>query len=419
MHRRVMILLLCLLSVTIVHGQEVSPELQEQLDAIELATSDIRELDRLEDTILDFPTTEELEDFLRTEFDEEYDDSEFTDDLLFYVALDLMEPHIDLEAILIDFLLSQVAGFYDPETDTMNVILIGGGVPEDSLPILERITYSHEYVHALQDQHFDLEALLDEVDASENSDYQLAVLSLVEGDATQAMTDYTTVLAEEDPLALAEAVFAAGADLGGVAVPETIPAIIEEELLFPYFNGQLFVSQIVSSEGWSAINDAFTINLPQSTEHIYHPDRYLAGDMPIEVTIPDMRDLLDDRWRLAQDTPVGEFYLRQHLDLYLPASQVADMTTGWGGDRINIWVDDATGELAWVMYQVWDTAEDATEFVDGYGDYLLERFPEYIGTDRTCWTFDETLCFTQIDEVTTRISSSLDPNLAFDLVMMD
>ena len=369
MHKRVLIILLCLFSVVIIDAQEtISPELQALLDEIELTTSDIRELDRLEATLLEFPTTDELETFLITEFDEEYGEEEFADDLLFYVALGLMEADIDLEAVLIDFLLSQVAGFYDSETDTMNVILLSGEAPTDTIPILEQITYAHEYVHALQDQHFDLEALLDNIDATGNSDFQLAVISLVEGDATQAMTDFTLILAEEDPLALAEAVFSAGADLGAVAIPETIPAIIEEELLFPYLQGQVFVSAVKNAGGWSAIDNAFRENLPQSTEHIYHPERYLAGDMPIEVVLGAVGTLLDDRWRLAQDTPVGEFYLRQHLGLYLDGSQVNLMTTGWGGDRINIWVDDTTGELAWVLHQVWDTPQDATEFADGYVD---------------------------------------------------
>jgi len=419
MPKYALMILLCLLSVSVIHAQEtISPELQALLDDIEATTSDIRELDRLEATTLDFPTTDELETFLITEFDEEYGEEEFADDLLFYVALGLMKPDIDLEAVLIDFLLSQVAGFYDPETDTMNVILLSGEAPTDTIPILEQITYSHEYVHVLQDQHFDLEALLDRIDATENSDFQLAVISLVEGDATQAMTDFTLELAEEDPLALAAAVFSAGADVGTVTIPDTVPAVIEEELLFPYLQGQVFVSAIRNNGGWSAIDTAFRENLPQSTEHIYHPERYLAGDMPIEVSLGTVGALLDDRWRLAQDTPVGEFYLRQHLGIYLDGAQVTAMTTGWGGDRINIWVDDTTGELVWVLHQVWDTPEDATEFADGYADFLDMRFPDG-NSDGTCWTAEDTVCLLQVDDMTTRITSSLDPALALDLLLFE
>lgn len=416
MHKCVLIVLLCLMSLTIAHAQDtISPELQAQLDAIELTTTEIRGLDRLEATTLGFPSTDDLEEFIVTEFNEEYSDEEFADDLLFYVAFDLMEPDIDLEEILIDFLLSQVAGYYDPETDTMNVVLLSGEDDENSIPVLEQITYSHEYVHALQDQHFDLETLFDMIDATDNGDFQLAVLSLVEGDATQAMTDYTLILAEENPTGLFEAMMAAGADLGGLSLPEGVPPVVGDELLFPYLQGQIFIAHLINAVGWSAVDSAFTDNLPQSTEHIYHPERYLAGDMPIAVTIPDMSDLLGDNWRVAQDTTVGEFYLRQYLGTHLGSHQVADMTTGWGGDRMNLWVDDATGELTWVIYQVWDTPDDATEFADGFVEFLTARFADG-DSDGTCWTDADTICFAQIDDTTTRISASLDPELALALL---
>ncbi len=419
MHKFVFIVMMVIFSLPIASAQDdVSPELQAQLDEIELQTSNIRQLDRLESTTLDFPSTDELEVFLREEFDESYSPEEFADDQLFYIGLDLFEGEVDLEAVLFDFLLSQIAGFYDPETDMMNVILMSGDVPEDSLPILEEITYSHEYIHALQDQHFDLEALLDEVDASENGDFQLAVLSLVEGDATQAMTDYTVILAEEDPLALAQAIFSAGADLGGVAIPEGVPAIIEEELLFPYIQGQVFVAAVINAGGWDAIDEAFAGNLPLSTEHIYHPERYLTGEKPIKITIPDISDLLGDNWRLAHDTNVGEFYLRQYLGTQLGSRQVADMATGWGGDHMLLYVDDATGEILWVLHQVWDTPEDATEFVAGYTEFLNLRFADG-QSDGICWSSADAVCFIQANDTETHIVYAPDTALAFALLRID
>ena len=147
------------------------PTLQAQLDEIELTTSSIRELDRLESTDLIFPTKTELELILRQEFEEEFKPEEFADDILFYVGLDLLEPGVDLESAVFDFLLSQLAGFYDPDVKEMNVILMSGEKPEDSLPVMETLFYSHEYVHALQDQHFDLDALTNLIDESENGDF--------------------------------------------------------------------------------------------------------------------------------------------------------------------------------------------------------------------------------------------------------
>lgn len=416
MQKFLLIVWIVVLSVGAVAAQEnVSSTLQAQLDGIETTTSAIRELDRMEPTDLAFPTKAELESFLRQEFDEEFTTDEFEDDLLFYVGLDLMEPGLDLETVLFDFLLSQIAGYYDPDVDSMNVILLSGDQPEDSIPVLESITYAHEYVHALQDQHFDLGTLLDETDTSENGDYQLAVLALVEGDATEAMTNYTMQLAEDDPVALAQALLSAGSDIGGLSMPEGVPDIIETELLFPYLQGQAFVSQVVNARGWDAINDAFNGNLPQSTEHIYHPEKYLAGEMPIEVTVPDFSTLLGDNWRLAQDTPVGEFYLREHLHTQLNLSMSIHMAEGWGGDKMHLYADDATGDIVWVLYQVWDTPEDATEFAEGYVEFLDTRF-DASSADGTCWTGDDVMCFTQIDDDETRISYAMNLDMAMALL---
>lgn len=405
MKKVIIVIGLILSGVGVFSAQDtISPELQNQLDEIETITSDIRYLDRLEETILAFPTPEDLEIFLRGEFDAEFSTEEFADDLLFYVALDLMEPDVDLEATLFDFLLSQIAGYYDPEVDAMNVILMTGEQPEDSLPILENITYSHEYVHALQDQHFDLEALLDNVDESSNADYQLAVLALIEGDATQVMTEYM-IVADLNPLELMQAILSTDGDVGGLTIPESVPEIIEVELLFPYLRGQMFVAEVVEAQGWEAINDAFSNNLPQSTEHIYHPERYLAGDMPIEVSLPDISEQLGEDWRVAQDTPVGEFYLRQYLGTQLQRGQVSDMATGWGGDHMMLYINDATNELAWTVHQIWDTPEDAQEFAEGYVKFLDLRFGNE-SENGACWVGEDFMCFIQIDEDETRISSA-------------
>jgi len=131
-----------------------------------------------------------------------------------------------------------------------------------------------------------------------------------------------------------------------------------------------------------------------------------------------MNDVLGANWRLAQDTPVGEFYLRQHLRTQLRTRTVRDMTTGWGGDRMNLYVDDATGEFVWVLYQVWDTSEDATEFAENYVEFLDSRFGT-TSDDGVCWSGEETMCFMQIDDDETRISYATQGDLAMQLLMVD
>ena len=53
---------------------------------------------------------------------------------------------------------------------------------------IEKVTFAHEFTHALQDQHFGLEGI--DVDAVGQGDRSLGRLALVEGDASLLMTHW-------------------------------------------------------------------------------------------------------------------------------------------------------------------------------------------------------------------------------------
>ena len=70
-----------------------------------------------------------------------------------------------------------------------------------------------------------------------------------------------------------------------------MPAILRETLLYPYTTGAFFVQAAQMSGGWPAVDD-FYDRMPESTEQILHPDKYAAGEAPVEVTLP--KDLAKD-----------------------------------------------------------------------------------------------------------------------------
>ena len=95
--------------------------------------------------------------------------------------LGLLPADASLKDLDVQLLSSQVAGLYDPDTKTMDVVSKSG-----QLGPVEQITYAHEFDHALQDQNFGLDKL--GLDDTSDSDRTLARLSLPEGDATLLMT---------------------------------------------------------------------------------------------------------------------------------------------------------------------------------------------------------------------------------------
>ncbi len=95
--------------------------------------------------------------------------------------LGLLPADTDYEKLMVDLLMEQVAGFYDPSTAKLYMA--------DWLPLMmQRPALAHEITHALQDQHFDLKRFTKPI--RDDGDRQIAGSALVEGDGTMAMLEY-------------------------------------------------------------------------------------------------------------------------------------------------------------------------------------------------------------------------------------
>jgi hypothetical protein len=416
---------LCLLSVGTAAAQEtaerdISPELVTQLEAIEAYVTQVRGLERLEPVERVFPSRVDVQTYLNESVEAQLTPEMVADSQAFYYVFDFVtDPNIDIVGVYLDLLEDQIGGYYDPEEETMNTILISGGELDDSLPLLEQIIYAHEFVHALQDQHYDLASLgfspdqdMDEIEV----DRFIAVQALVEGDATFVMNRYTERIVEENPFA-AFSLLSSAFTSGSMDIPPGTPDILTQELLFPYNEGLTFVTALVNAEGSYDIVDAAFDDLPQSSEHILHPQTYLNGDMPVTVTLGDTDAALGAGWSLVNEDTLGEFYLQQHLGTQLPGRVLSEESefeigwraaaAGWGGDRYRIYRNE-DGALAMVMRLAWDTPADSDEFATAYADFGETRFSTP-ADESGCWTgTDTSICFVTLpggESVVTRAPS--------------
>jgi hypothetical protein len=338
----------------------LSPELSAQINTLSQYTENKRQLRLPEKLPLRFPTRDDLRTYITEQFDLAFTPEAVAESVRFYSVFGFLPPETDLRALLDTFYTSQVGGFYDTDTRTMNVVLLSQRELGTSLPLLERIVYVHEYVHALQDAAFDLDAYLTEPEGvTWSSDEQLARLALVEGDATLIMNEYAMAEAERNPLGTLLGLALGGLQAGNLTLPPGIPDIIADELLFPYLDGEVFVRYLYQLGGWQAVNAAFD-NPPASTEHILHPERYIAGDLPQIVLISDHSARMGSGWALADAATLGEFYLRQYLARHLGDQQAATAAAGWGGDAYHIYANG--DQLALAVRLAWDSAQDHAEF---------------------------------------------------------
>jgi hypothetical protein len=281
-------------------------------------------------------------------------------------ALGLLPADASLTDLYISLLSSQVAGLYSPDDKKLYVVSKSGG-----LGATEKVTFSHEFTHALQDQNFDLGTLrLDEVGQGDRS---FARLSLVEGDATLTMSQW-----EIQHLSQAELgeILSASAGDESLKILLAMPPILRESLLFPYTVGLGFVQGMQAGGGWDAVNAAFA-QPPDSTEQILHPDKYFAHEKPIPVELPKtLASGLGSGWKVGLEDTNGEFQLQVWLkqNTTVPASAAIDAAAGWGGDRSAV-VNGPNGEWAVVLKTVWDTDADAAAF-ETVATPIVEKLPD-------------------------------------------
>lgn len=291
--------------------------------------------------------------------------------------LDTLPDDSDLVSAYGQVLGEQIGGTYNFTEHQMMVV-----GTENDLSALDESTLVHEYVHALQDQNLDAGSKLSRLD-KENG-YVGGLTALLEGDATFTTISYIQSTAGDAGLKQV-------VDQSNQSSTEQFdkaPPILQASLIFPYVQGARFVAALYQNGGWDAINKAYA-NPPRSSEQVIHPDRYLAGDDPKSVTLPDITKTLGGSWTVAESGVMGEFDLLFFLAPGIGSRDAAVAAEGWGGDQFLLLKNSSTGKYALAALTRWDSEQDAIEFELGAADTIDSRDetnPTVAATDRAVWT---------------------------------
>lgn len=321
----------------------------EVLTAIEEQVVELRGLPPADIGPPDIISREQLRQELEEEFDASYPAVERAADNIALRALGLLEPDQDIAEIQLDYLGEGVLGFYD-DTEKRMVVVSDRGLDAEA-----KLTYAHEYTHALQDAAFS--GVLAR-DPDEDDDIGLARTSLIEGDATNLMILWAIEnLSQEELLEISTA-----------PIPDTsgVPGWLVDVTSFPYLDGLTWVQRIsTGGQDMSAIDEAFA-DPPVSTEQIIHFDKWLDGEQPIALDDPPLAATLGDGWEEVETTTIGQAFLRIMLDFFGESfDDAAVAAEGWGGDRLVVASGpDEAFALAWRL--AWDSAAEAEEFAAAY-----------------------------------------------------
>jgi hypothetical protein len=247
----------------------------------------------------------------------------------------------DYEAATYRLLEAQLAGYYEPSDGTMYMAADLG--EEDA-----KATLAHELVHALQDQHWDLESRSRYRPGQ--GDLAEAVSALAEGDATSAMLDVMIAHALPGRGATAanlpEDVFAEQMRQAMASSPGAdAPKVMRSSLVAPYLYGTLFVNALRRRGGWSAVDRAWD-DAPSTSEQILHVEKWDAHEPAIAVA-PPVFAALGPGWRVADEDSEGELGTRLAFEEWMAPAKAARASAGWGGDRGVLVTEGDRTAFAW------------------------------------------------------------------------
>jgi len=336
----------------------LSVGVREQLADLILAAQEIRDLPLLRVPEITVLTEPEFEARILGLLDETSQD--IPADQALYRLLGLIAPDADLEEMFTALYTEQVAGFYDE-----GEIVVPAR--EDGLSILQQGSLLHEMVHALTDQHFEFDSLLQQMLDDKRYDEAAAYRALAEGNASLAEVMWIRTLSQRE---LGEFI-AESLDID-TSVLDSMPRFIRDSLAFPYESGLFFVQALQSAGGWDAVNQAYVDmpDLPGSTEQILTPGDY-GRDLPAAVPVIDVEV---PGYELTVTSVWGELSLRLMLDQGLGEAVALPAADGWGGDFYHQWFDGQNAAL--LMVYIGDTAEDLEELRTALLSYAADMVDE-------------------------------------------
>ncbi|MDE2823878.1 MAG: hypothetical protein OXK79_10280 [Chloroflexota bacterium] len=271
-------------------------------------------------------------------------------DQLLYETLGLMRPGVTLYDVLLTFSTEGTLGWFDLENERQYVVL-----DSEELTLSHERTYVNEYVNHLQAVNFDIKAKYDATEG--NDDARLALRAVLEGDSAIGEFVYTSehFTTEEQEASILEP---------NEAFREALnmaPYIALRTFVFPFAEGLDFAVQLFQTAGnWSLINQTLETP-PVSTEQVLHLDKYAAGELPIDVEMPDVSWVIGDEWEHVRTGVLGELFIMAWLETDFSPQAAFIAAQGWGGDAYSLF-EGPDGQGLLVLATVWDSEQDAEEF---------------------------------------------------------
>jgi hypothetical protein len=295
----------------------------------------------------------------------------------------LLPRDFDLSTFLVKMLREQVAAYYDPKTNTVN--LLNWVDVEQQKPVL-----AHELTHALQDQSFDLQKWLkdfaeqnakkDPSPADIKEDEELgARQAVVEGQAMAVLLDYslaptgqTLLDAPQITEALKQGMMAGTPDSPSF---NSAPIFLKEALTFPYRYGLDFTAALLNAGGKELAFSGVFKNPPTTTREIMEPKAYLAHEKMAAMKLLDF-DKDFDSYERFDIGAMGEFDVDVLVEQYAGDEEAQALYPEWRGGYYFAGrpKTNKLAPLALLYVSRWSDGGKAAEFAAVYAKSLAKRY---------------------------------------------
>ncbi len=338
----------------------------------------IRGLKLTADVPVSYLSVAETESRFRAEFAREMSQEEIDTGVEEGKMIGLYPPDMKIERKDLADITLELAGFYDPRQKDIVVIdrPIAVALPERYRNVVTEHkkletagTLGHELTHALQDQHFDIEAAQKKYKG--DTDRELAYKAIVEGDAT--LSGFSVVTGRVDDQTI---------DYFDTHLQDIVPVFMGRmegkpramtyPLIFQYTEGARFVAEAYHRKRWDGVNALFK-GPPISTQQIMHPELYFDHPTPAKtVKLAGYEKVLRD-WQKVDEDTLGELMIKIMLERTMgEQTPYVEAATKWAGDRIVALQKGKSLTVLWMLtFRNAGSADNFDQLYSGILDKVL------------------------------------------------
>jgi len=285
----------------------------------------------------------------------------------------------------------EIAAYYDDETKTISLL---NWIPKDrQAPIL-----AHELTHALQDQNYDLKAWMkagqrasqpgekkdNEPDVDDDS--AGARRAVVEGQAQIVFVDYLLAplgrTLQNTPGLIYQMEEPAVKAVADSQLLHDAPMILREMGTFPYREGLIFEGELLEKGGKKMAFSGVFARPPRNTHEVLQPTAYINSEKLALIHIPDVQQILSDKYAVYDSGGIGELDLRALLKTFGNRKEADNLAAGWQGGayvayrRTAKTATDAltTADLALLYVSRWKSPASAERFAHVYATAIAQRY---------------------------------------------